>query len=128
MNAPAPVGSTVPASPPRGAPALAGEGSVLPAASIARTATVEVPADTASGDAHALHAPLSKRHSKRPPGSVPSKTATSPPAGAAPSRTTAVSGGVRSMVQANDDALASTWPKRSAALTRRTWPPDGRPA
>ena len=92
----------------------------MPAASIARTETLPAWAGSARGAAHADHAPASIRHSKRP-GSLLANTARpSPPPGGVAIARAAVSGGVRSMVHANDDGSVSVWPKRSVARTRST--------
>src|ERR671936_2176512 len=105
---------------------LAGDGSGLPAGSIARTCTVcrpSVSPFTNVGLEHALQAPPSASHSKVEPVSVEVKEKeTVPPLGSAGLAVIVVSGGVVSTLTLR--IAEEVWPALSVATTFSAWLPS----
>jgi hypothetical protein len=107
---------------------LAGDGSTLPSASIARTCHVCVPGPmiVLFGERQPRQMSLSSLHSKLPPGSVevnvnemsPDVTVAGGP------DVMVVSGGVPSTVHVRDEGVVSVVPSASMARTSNVWDPS----
>ena len=108
---------------------MAGVASVLPAASVARTSNVWLPAPSAavvSGLVHGAYEPPSTRHSKVAPGllALKSKVGVVSFDGSFGPESIVVSGAVRSIAHVYAAGVASVLPAGSVARTSKVWLPS----